>query len=150
MSKAWVSMILMAGCCAAVAAPLVLAPADGVQGKDKITAQAGIDVLLKSCPALARYGDDLKSTGAKPREARMAEQRDLGWESAVEIQLVVVDRPQRIPLEYKASGHHCYFDVSPAGKNAGVTISKRPCIAICQGEVEQLNLPNGYKFIPAR
>lgn len=119
---------------------------DGQLSKsDAALASGATRTLLATCPALISYAEDFVGFSfVKLREATLDDQRERGWMRAVEVEMVVVDHPKSIPREFKAAGHHCYFDVGVAAP-LGVSIAKRPCVALCKGLADT----SGLAFFPA-
>lgn len=99
---------------------------------DVAIAENGASALVKACSGISRYWGDLSLVEpAKVGEASLSSQRDYGWQRSAEITLEVSGNPESIPAEYHANGHRCYFEIG-AGQS-GVSVTKRPCIAICRG-----------------
>lgn len=98
------------------------------------------------CPGIRKYSGDLSQGEAvKMQSANLTDERELGWKKSVSIGIVVSDSPRIIPSNYKATGHHCHFAVGVSAP-FGVSISKRPCIAICLDKKSDEN----FLFIPAQ
>lgn len=98
--------------------------------------QAG-DLLSRRCPGVKKYWSDLKQENISIANANgYSEKSNFGWNEFVEIELVVVDRPESIPSTYKSMGNHCYFRINTT-KEPWVDVSKKACQSICQDRVIQ-------------
>jgi len=103
----------------------------GMPAADVTAAERAVEMLIKTCPGLPRYWDDL-AVGAPVavKEATLTDQRERGWVRAVAIELHVAARPKHIPHAFFAAGHRCYYDAAmpPA---MGIAVAKSACISLC-------------------
>lgn len=125
---------------------LTLKMNDALSPEDKQLALNGVAAMMDVCPGLARHVVDLSSGGSVDvRGASLTDQRELGWERTVAVEIHVAERPRSIPSTYRAQGNRCYFDISVSPPH-GVSIAKSPCIALCQDS--PATVP--WAFMPAK
>lgn len=112
----------------------------GMPAADVAAAERGVEMLIKTCPGLPRYWDDL--TVGSPvvvKDASLTDQREHGWTRAVAIELHVLDRPKHIPSAFVAAGQRCYYDAAlpPA---VGISAAKSACISLCLDQPSRQSL----------
>ncbi|EKO3535627.1 hypothetical protein K1L80_002203 [Vibrio fluvialis] len=103
------------------------------EGKSELVsiANSNWDKLLKQCPGLNKYSQDLSYDG-------LSDWTNLGSSmSRVEIKFKVSKEPKSIPNSFNAWGHTCSFGISPDGKT--LRIQKELCVSVCQGKKYQGN-----------
>lgn len=102
-------------------------PADpGLRSKTETVLPA----ILKTCPGLKRYGNDLGFASVNAGSMR-------GYEGGIEITFAVIERPQRLPSSIRtvSAGQTCYINVKP--DRSKIYIGKTACHSICDGTAHE-------------
>lgn len=82
---------------------------------------------LKACPGLVKYADELKFSGVEDNLSYAPEHA-----RRIDVKFKVPESPKRIPADLQASGHTCYFSLSPDGTK--LTVSKSACAKVCKDD----------------
>lgn len=88
--------------------------------------QQAAQTLFDQCDGLRKYSDDIVSVKAKTiiNSALSGDQtRDDRWTAIVSFEVKIADDAKRIPKEWRAGGHHLYYDVG-GPKNPGINVAK--------------------------
>ncbi|MDR2187008.1 MAG: hypothetical protein LBE62_03025 [Azonexus sp.] len=103
----------------------------GLSDADMPKITAASVALVKSCPGVVKYWDDLAQQGfTSSTHADSDDAEQMGWDKVVAIEMAVSDKPKSIPVEWNARGEHCFFRIGTEYP-PGVSITKTPCIAVC-------------------
>lgn len=118
------SLLLIAG--QAFAGSLDVVVPSSVSPGVKETIQPSWPKVLKACPGLQRFADDLSFVGVEDNLAYAP-----AAAKRIDVIFRVAEQPKKVPPAFRASGHVCYFGISPNGTK--LHISKSPCASICTG-----------------
>lgn len=93
-----------------------------------IQATKALPYIIKACPGLEKYADDLSSA-----EARQSPLLEPGYEGGLLLEFVVSEHPKKLPrpLNIYSKGNHCFINVSTSADK--MYISKRACHSLCTG-----------------
>jgi hypothetical protein len=98
-------------------------PASASKGV-KETVAAAWPKAVKACPGFKKYEEDLSFKEVEDNYSYAP-----AHAKRIEVVFKVSESPKQIPGAYRASGHTCYFSISPDGST--LSISKSPCASIC-------------------
>ncbi|MFY9973456.1 MAG: hypothetical protein WAK53_04310 [Chromatiaceae bacterium] len=107
-------------------------------GKDPNFAEMkpALSRLLKTCPDLLRYQDDMEWIKASSDEATAGYvEQDHGWKQWVSFQVKVKDDPAEIPADWDVKGQELLYAVGADGVDVGKQMAGRFC-----GEGEKAGL----------
>lgn len=101
----------------------VIPPEDKALGA---RAKAILPTILRACPGLYRYADDLSQASVRPSIMS-------GFEGGITFEFEVAANPKQLPppLKVRSASNHCFIEVSSDGSHA--YIGKRACHSICDG-----------------
>ena len=117
-----VTAIFVLGCTSEPEVNITIAPE--TPALIKSTVEQAWPKIKATCPGLQKYSSDIQFSGIEDNLSYASENA-----KRIEIKFRVSESPAKIPGNYRAAGHMCFFSVSPDGKK--LNISKSSCASLC-------------------
>lgn len=125
---ATLAIALLAGCSEPSNKVHFTIQTEGVAESQNAVVSKAAEVLFDRCPGLAQYAQDIEWVKATtsivtPDGYAGYQTRDYGWTRWVGFEVKVADDTRHIPGEWRASGHHLFYNVGSSPK-PGVDVGK--------------------------
>lgn len=102
---------------------------EGMSESDKAIAGKAIQTFFAACPNIKRVAEDI--TEAKVSWGNGAKGLNNGWIKAIDMEIVFSSKPKNMEVvEWRAFGHHCYYQVG-GGLESGFVTGKTACANAC-------------------
>lgn len=113
-------------------------------GNEPVEKQATA-LLFEACPTLATVqgASEIVDLRAIRQAAESSDERNMGWQEIVQIQIKLGSPVTSLPRDFYASGQTCQFDIG----HGGMVTTKAPCKKICG--IETANKGPAYLPIAA-
>lgn len=142
-----IAVTLIAGCSEPSDKARISIQTEGVTESQNVVVKKAAEVLFDRCPGLAQYAQDIEWVKARtnivtPDGYGGYQTRDYGWTTWVAFEVKVADDARRIPNEWRAWGHHLFYDVGSSPR-PGVNVAKATAGWFC-------GIGHQHGFIPAQ